>query len=300
MFLCYIDESGTSEVPGNTSHFILAGIAIPIHRWKEYDAEIKTILEKFLMKNSEVHVAWMIRPYFEQNKISSFESLDYKQRRLQVESLRNSELLRLQKQANKKLYYQTKKNFKKTAPYIHLTLMERKSLIKDIALCVSKWTNARLFAECIDKIFFSGKQHSLTIDEQSFEQIVSRFEQFLQIKGKSRNDLCYGLLVHDNNQTVALNHTILMKKFHNEGTLWTRINQIIETPFFVDSQLTSMIQIADICAYALRRYLENGENDLFDLIFQIADKKDGIVVGVRHFTKLSCSCKICKSHKRTC
>jgi hypothetical protein len=30
MYLCYIDESGTPQIPGNTSHFILAGLAIPI------------------------------------------------------------------------------------------------------------------------------------------------------------------------------------------------------------------------------------------------------------------------------
>ena len=32
MYLCYIDESGTSDIPGNTSHFILAGLSLPIWR----------------------------------------------------------------------------------------------------------------------------------------------------------------------------------------------------------------------------------------------------------------------------
>ena len=30
-----------------------------------------------------------------------------------------------------------------------------------------------------------------------------------------------------------------------------------------------MIQIADLCAYSIRRYLENNESDFFDLIFQV-------------------------------
>jgi len=89
-----------------------------------------------------------------------------------------------------------------------------------------------------------------------------------------------------------------MKQFHQKGTLWTRINNIIETPLFVESQLTSMIQIADVCAYALRRYLENGEEELFDMIFQRADRKDGIVVGVRHFTGPNCACRICSGHRK--
>jgi hypothetical protein len=33
MYLCYIDESGTPESSGNTSHFVLAGISIPIWHW---------------------------------------------------------------------------------------------------------------------------------------------------------------------------------------------------------------------------------------------------------------------------
>jgi len=76
------------------------------------------------------------------------------------------------------------------------------------------------------------------------------------------------------------------------------VNNIIETPLFVDSQLTSLVQVADLCSYAMRRYLENGEEELFDLVFERADRKDGIVVGVRHFTDQNCCCKICTAHRR--
>ncbi len=85
---------------------------------------------------------------------------------------------------------------------------------------------------------------------------------------------------------------------YQKGTLWTKVSNIIETSLFVDSQLTSMVQIADVCAYALRRYLENNENELFDLIFQRADRIDTVVVGVRHFSHSGCKCKICDAHKR--
>lgn len=87
-----------------------------------------------------------------------------------------------------------------------------------------------------------------------------------------------------------------MEQFHQAGTFWTSINNIIETPLFVDSQLTSMVQIADLSSYSLRRYLENNENELFDLVFDRADKKNETVVGIRHFTKPGCTCKICQAH----
>ncbi len=46
-----------------------------------------------------------------------------------------------------------------------------------------------------------------------------------------------------------------MKSFYDKGTNWTDLEHIIETPLFVDSELTSLVQIADLCAYAIRRYL---------------------------------------------
>jgi hypothetical protein len=161
---------------------------------------------------------------------------------------------------------------------------------------VSSWNYARLFAECIDKISYNPARFSSTIAEQALEQITTRFEYFLSNCSKN-NKTQYGLLIHDNNETVAKKHTELMKKFHETGTLWKKILHIIETPLFVDSNLTNMVQIADLCAYALRRYLENGENTLFDLIFQRADKIYAKTVGVRHYSDSGCDCKICKSHK---
>jgi hypothetical protein len=298
MYLCYIDESGTSDIPGNTSHFILAGLSVPIWHWKDCDKSIEVIKRRYALGNSEIHIAWILRSYLEQTKITDFYKLDYVQRRSQVESLRKAELLKLQRSGNSKLYRQTKKNYEKTKNYIHLSYDERQKFVLEIARCISQWGFARLFAECIDKIFFDPTRTPQTVDEQSFEQIVSRFEQYLQIMGKGNPDSSLGLLIHDNNQTVAKKHTELMKQFHQKGTLWTRLKNIIETPLFVDSELTSMVQIADVCAYAMRRYLENGEEELFDLIFQRADRKDGIVVGVRHFTKTGCACKICSVHKK--
>ena len=71
----------------------------------------------------------------------------------------------------------------------------------------------------------------------------------------------------------------------------------IETPLFVDSKLTRMVQIADLCAYALRRYLENGETDLFRPIFACADRIGDTTVGVRHFSPPACDCAICRAHR---
>jgi hypothetical protein len=299
MYLCYVDESGTPDIPGNTSHYILAGISIPVQHWKGCDSEIESIKRRYNLLDKEIHVAWILRSYLEQNKIVNFDNLDYQERRYQVSALRNAELLRLQRSGKPHLYKQTRKNYQKTDDYIHLSYKERQNLVTDLATALSKWGFARLFAECIDKIHFDPAKTQKTVDEQAFEQLISRFEQYLQVTGLNVPQKNFGLLIHDNNETVAKKHTLLMKKFYRNGTLWTNLKNIIETPLFVDSELTGMVQIADLCAYALRRYLENNEYELFDLIFQRADRKGTMVVGVRHFTTNTCTCKICTSHRKT-
>jgi hypothetical protein len=126
---------------------------------------------------------------------------------------------------------------------------------------------------------------------------VSRFELFLK---NTRADLgCekYGLLVHDNNDTIARKLTDLRKQYHKSGTLWTNVEGIIETPLFVNSQLTSMVQVADLCAYALRRYCENKDETLFNEVFKIASKRNNKIVGVRHYTRQPCDCAICRGHR---
>lgn len=291
MRLCYIDESGTPDIPGNTSHFVLAGLSIPDQYWKEQHRQVAAIKGKYDLAAAEVHVAWMLRPYVEQQNISGFEAMGYSERLAQMQRARATEILRLRR-GKARHYKQTRKNYRQTEGYVHLTLTERQQAVKELAELIANWGEVRLFAECIDKLHFAPSRGNDTVAAQAFEQIVSRFEQYLQNIQSG-----YGLLVHDNNVTVAKRHTEMMQQFLQRGTLWTQVEHIIETPMFVDSQLTSMVQLADLCAYALRRYVENGEDELFDLVFQRADQVDARVVGVRHFTNPGCRCKICVAHR---
>ncbi len=66
MHLCYLDESGTSDIPGNSSYFVLAGISVPIWHWTACDREINELKRQFGLEESEIHTAWMLRRYPEQ------------------------------------------------------------------------------------------------------------------------------------------------------------------------------------------------------------------------------------------
>lgn len=197
--------------------------------WKDCDREIGLIKQQYGLEDAEIHAAWILRKYSLQYKIKGFNDLNHDQRRYEVGKLRTSRLLALQKSGKPKKYRQTRKNFLKTNAYVHLTDIERESFIKAIGKCVSGWGFARLFAECIDKIYFDPARSPVSVDEQAFEQIVSRFETFLAVTKSEEAPSNFGVLIHDNNQTVAKRHTELMMKFHSKGTLWTEVQNIIET-----------------------------------------------------------------------
>lgn len=107
-----------------------------------------------------------------------------------------------------------------------------------------------------------------------------------------------GLIVQDNNETVAGKLTAMMRKFHSQGTRQMELDHIVETPMFVDSRLTGMVQMADLCAYAVRRYIENGERELFDTIYSRFDRAGNGLVGARHFQQDGCQCRICTDRVR--
>lgn len=296
MYLCYIDESGTPEVPGTTTHFVLVGLSMPVWHWRDADREITRLLARYDLADEEFHTAWLLRNYQEQNQIPNFRTMDRAARRSAVQRFRAGELLRLQRAQNSKSYKQRKKDYRHTEAYIHLTQTERTALVREVADAVSHWGFARLFAECIDKIHFDPQRMGRTIEEQAFEQVITRFHRYLSNIQDVDAPPNYGLLVHDNNEAVAKKHTALMRHFHEEGTLYATIDKIIETPMFVDSKLTRMVQISDLCAYALRRFVENDETDLFGRIFTRADRIHRRTVGVRHFAGLACTCQICVGH----
>jgi hypothetical protein len=108
-----------------------------------------------------------------------------------------------------------------------------------------------------------------------------------------------GIIISDNNDTAAPRLTNLSRKFHKNGTLYRDIVNIVENPLFVDSGLTSMIQMADLCAYALRRSIENDETELWSIVEPRVELLGNATVGVRHYTaKRPCTCRICTGHGR--
>jgi len=236
----------------------------------------------------------LARRYIEQEKISGFEALSEADRRDAVRRARQTFLIGKAAVRGVKSVQDDRKSFQKTDAYVHVTRVERVDLLRQVAEAVAGWEDCHLFAEASDKNSFRGIPPKTPPFEEAFTQVVSRLHRFLE----TQNPQEHGLLVQDRNETMARRLTELMRGFHAQGTRWTTLPLIVETPLFVDSHLTSLVQVADLCAYATRRYCENNERTLFDIVlprFHTAD--DGRLVGARHYTgQRRCGCEICRRH----
>lgn len=288
MYICYLDESGTPEHGASTNHFVLLGLAIPSETWKVKDAQVATIKAKYGLQHAEIHTAYMARDYPEQRAVPNFEVLTPQARKQGVLAARTLKLARATKKSQTK---ELLKNYRKTDAYIHLTRAQRVDCLRELAQLLNSWADVRAFADAHSK---PHTKHVPDHFDMAFEQVVTRFNTFL---GKTGGTL--GILVQDNNETVSRRLTQIMRHYHAKGTVFAHIDNIVETPLFVDSELTSMVQLADLCAYATRRFFENGERNLFDLIRPRFDRWHGNLVGLRHFTAShKCRCDVCLDHGR--
>jgi len=294
MYLCYIDESGVPEIGRGTSHFVLVGLSIEAADWKRQDRAVSVIKAKYGLVNTEVHTGWMTRRYLEQEHIPDFENLSWDERRARSRAAREAHLIKIAATRGPREAQPLRKTYRKSECYTHLTLSERMAFLRELADLIGGWGNTRLFSECIDKNSFGNTPPQIPPREEAFTHVVNRFERYLVDIGGPQ---AVGLLAHDHDETSADRLTQLMRHFHASGTMWNRITRIIETPFFVDSRLTVGVQLADLCAYAVRRYCENGEIDLFNRIYPRVHRVGTHAVGMRHYVRGGqCTCTICTNH----
>jgi len=216
------------------------------------------------LQDVEIHTAWMLRKYIEQGITPDFKMMNYEERIKFVESERKKRLLYISATNTSNKLKSIKKEYRKTKKYIHLTIEERNEFISEIARAISNWYDSFTFAYCIDKSAFGMEPPKYPPYEEAFMMITTSFQRFLEEKNEQ------GLIIQDNNENMKRRLHSLSKFFHKKGTLFTKLNNIVETPLFVDSEITTMIQIADIVSYGIRRYLDNNENNIFSYIYRRA------------------------------
>jgi hypothetical protein len=293
--IIYVDESGTPTISAEAPHFVVVGLSIPLQKWKEHDQQLREILTEHRLGSAEVHTAWMARRYREQERIDGFAALSEKARRDAMVVERKKELAKASLNSTA-LVSSLRKTFKKTEEYVHLTYDERIAVLRDLADAVGSWDDARLFGDAHRKDCLKPNELAKA-REFALEQVTTRFNAYLDnVHGPG----ALGLMVHDQQQAESTKLNDLFRRWHAKGTTYSAIPHIAETPLFVDSSLTSMVQMADLAAYATRRFFDKAEMDLFSRLYARFDRRLDRLVGLRHYTaKTSCKCPVCKDHGRT-
>lgn len=112
----------------------------------------------------------------------------------------------------------------------------------------------------------------------SFEQIASRFDQFL-MRLHRNGDSQRGIIIFDKS-TYESPIQNLAADFRTIGHSWGVLRNLAEVPLFLDSKASRLIQLADLIAYAAFRKYEKGEEQFFSIIAPRIDAEGGIQHGL--------------------
>jgi hypothetical protein len=153
---------------------------------------------------------------------------------------------------------------------------DREKAIKDsLQLFADSHSSNRLFASVINK----AKVSPADPVECAFEQLASRFDQYLGRLHKSRNTQ-RGLILFDKQTYYETRLQSLATDFRTIGHQWGIIRNFSEVPLFLDSKASRLIQLADLIAYAIYRNFESGDDQYYSIIKDRFDAEGGIVHGL--------------------
>ena len=298
VYLLYLDGSGAASV-SDTAHrsFVLLGLSLPEGNWFALEKRVAALKAKYQFSAVplELHAKDVCVSIPEQDEIPGFDDLSYADRRAQVLARREAKLV---KKAGDRQNARAK--YRGTEPVIHLSRAQRSQLYQDALDLVGSHAEIRLFAEVVNKEYLLKKTGKMNAVASAFEQVLSRFDMFLQFVARANTTAHNGIAVVDVDP-----HSDLMRDltivFRADGHSWGQLQHVIESPFFVDSKIVSGIQLADMCAYATRRYADkvprsgSHEEKQFLRIFHKFDRGGGKLHGLRHYCAPgSCDCAICQ------
>jgi len=179
-------------------------------------------------------------------------------------------------------------------PWRGMTKAEAQGVIMAVLDILRRsYNTARAFACAVHKASYPGRDPV----ELAFEDLCSRFDRYL-FRLRTQGDRQRGILILDD----SAHETTLQRmarEFRTLGTRWGVLHNLAETPLFVDSRVSRLVQVADHLAYAVFRRYNAGDTKYFDVIASKFDSCDGIVHGLVHKTNVdpTCMCPACISRR---
>ena len=183
---------------------------------------------------------------------------------------------------------------RRCTPWNGMSLEEARGTIKSVLQVLAhSYDTARAFACVVHKPSYPGRDPM----EVAFEDLCSRFDLYLT-RLRNAGDRQRGLLILDQS-TYETTLQTMARNFRTLGTRWGVIQNLADTPLFVDSRASRVIQLADHVAHAVFRRYQSGDTQYLDIIASKFDAHEGIVHGLVHkqLANLNCMCIACLSRR---
>jgi hypothetical protein len=182
----------------------------------------------------------------------------------------------------------------RTSPWNRLSKEQRKQTIRNVLrILPAAYDSCCAFSCAIDKESYPGVDPIAL----AFEDLCSRFDMYLDRMAMHGNRQ-RGLIILDKG---AHEKTLqrLARQFRQLGTQWGVQRHIADTPMFIDSRASRIVQLADHVAYATFRRYESGDSSYFDIIAARFFEADGVVHGLAHkqIRDQQCMCPACLSRR---
>lgn len=308
MYLLYVDASGTAELSDvNTRHYVLVGLCVHEGTWFALDKRLNGLKSSFCEygREFELHAKQFTCSIKEQDEIPNFADMSWTDRRARVMAIRKAKIdAETMAPAKKKRM----ERFKSTEPFVHLSRLERSRLLEKALDLVGAHEGIRLFGEAVSKVHPGVITGNIDPVSQAFEQVVSRFDAYLKrrddwkLQRSPRRSIDNGLLVLDQDYSTEATIFKQFRGYRRDGHPWGKMRHVIDVPFFASSEHVCGLQLVDICAYAVRRYLDTNavsgshEERNFQRIYHKFDRDNlGKLHGLRHYVSAgSCNCQICQ------
>jgi hypothetical protein len=174
---------------------------------------------------------------------------------------------------------------RRTDPWRGMTRQESRGVIKAVLDVLKRsFDTARAFACAIHKASYPGRDPV----ELAFEDLCSRFDMYLN-RLRAAGDRQRGILILDkSSQETTLQR--MATEFRALGTRWGVIRNLAETPLFVDSRASRLVQVADHVAYAVFRRYNSSDASYFDIFASKFDAHEGIIHGLAHKQTVDATC----------
>lgn len=179
-------------------------------------------------------------------------------------------------------------------PWDGLSRDEARGAIKAVLQVLARsYDTARAFACAVHKRSFPGRDPM----EMAFEELCNRFDRYLS-RLRVAGDRQRGLVILDESAHET-SLQAMARQFRRLGTAWGVVRNLADTPLFINSRASRVVQLADHVAYAVFRRYEHGDSQYFDVIASRFDSADGVVHGLVHRQSLDprCMCLACVTRR---